>query len=165
MHRHITNQIGNISILMAVFCLILGAIAFKTGLVDNFLTALNNGGAITRHKVELLQKTKEITEKNDRSRQEDQIHVEDILSGVDTHHPGTVPELKSKKAGMSSKTKDAEQKKLDSERVSLAMTEVFRETDTREFSSGDRESGVNQKDKIDAGELYQAYLDAWKELE
>jgi hypothetical protein len=108
MHRHITNQIGNISILMAVFCLILGAIAFKTGLVDNFLTALNKGTAITRHKVELLQKKGEVTGKNDRSRQEDQIHVEDILSGVDTHHPGAVPELKSKKAGMSSKTKDAE---------------------------------------------------------
>jgi hypothetical protein len=54
MHRHITNQIGSTSILMAGFCLILGAIAFKIGLVDNFLTALNKGTAINRDRVELL---------------------------------------------------------------------------------------------------------------
>jgi hypothetical protein len=48
------------------------------------------------------------------------------------------------------------------------MTDVFRETDTREFLTDQMDTGMRQKDikeSIDAGELYQAYLDAWKELE
>jgi hypothetical protein len=96
---------------MAVFCLIIGVIAFKIGLVDSFLTVLNDGSESNRHRVELLQKKKVVTEKNDRSRQEDQILVEDILSGADTQNTlaGT-PETKSKKAGMSSKTRGVSKK-------------------------------------------------------
>jgi hypothetical protein len=169
MHRQITNQIGNISILMAGFCLILGAIAFKTGLVDNFLAALNNGAAINRHRVELLQKTEDSAENIEHRGQEDQILVEDILSGSDTRHTiAADPQLKSKKTGMASKTRDAKSKNSDLGHFSLAMTEVLRETDTRGFLAEETDTGMKQEDKkehIDAGELYQAYLESWRELE
>ena len=157
MKRHTTNQNGRVSILIVILCMVIGAIASKTGFVDYCMTALTGGLNTNRPLVELPQKTELLKKKP-----QDDISVEEIL-----HKKVVKKNLKEKTEKPHKKVAD-KAKNQDSDNFSLAMEDTMRDYKPRGFLTGENIAGNKKKDKkedINASELYQAYLKSWQELE
>jgi len=163
MKHQIKNQNGGVSILMIVLCLIVGAIAFKVGFIDKMISNITDTPKTNKPPVEIPNKSK-VAKLPD-----DQIRVEEILQVEGTQKDEIATQGLRKKAVKPSKKTIKKQKMQDSVNFSLAMKDVMNESDPHGFSLDDMEPKMKKKPErevsINAGELYQAYLESWRELE